>query len=381
MRIVIVSHETFREGAAQENRQLCLAKGLSAAGHEAEILTLSSLSAAAEFLKDGVLVRGFSPVSLPRAPGLGLKYLRFCYHLVRSAAQRRIDCIVMQSLSNTAIVLVYLLTRALGIKYIRDQAEYPDVHKPGYGRLRLFLYTRFIFGLFDGLALVSDALISFFQDALGKDLRILKLPMVVEPDRFREPGPGPGGRYIAYCGDMSNNKDGVSILIDAFRMIAGNYPDLRLYLIGKTSGVPECLGFMRQVENYKLRDRVIFTGKVSREAIPAYLCNATLLALARPANKQAEGGFPTKLGEYLAAGKPVVVTATGEIADYLVDGVSAFLAAPGDPAAFAAQLGRALADYGAALKVGAKGKELASGEFNCRVQASRLADFADALRR
>ena len=59
--------------------------------------------------------------------------------------------------------------------------------------------------------------------------------------------------------------------------------------------------------------------------MPKYLCNAKLLALARPDSIQAQGGFPTKLGEYLATGRPVVVTKVGEIPDYLEDGVNAFL--------------------------------------------------------
>ena len=49
-----------------------------------------------------------------------------------------------------------------------------------------------------------------------------------------------------------------------------------------------------------------------------------MLVLARPDNIQAKGGFPTKLGEYLATGNPVVVTKVGEIPNYLIDGVNAF---------------------------------------------------------
>ena len=50
--------------------------------------------------------------------------------------------------------------------------------------------------------------------------------------------------------------------------------------------------------------------------------------MARPDSRQARGGFPTKLGEYLATGKPVCVTKVGEITVYLEDNVSAFLAEP-----------------------------------------------------
>ena len=55
------------------------------------------------------------------------------------------------------------------------------------------------------------------------------------------------------------------------------------------------------------------------------------MALARPTNKQAEGGFPTKLGEYLATGNTVVVTNVGEIGEFLHDKVNAFVSDPDSP--------------------------------------------------
>ncbi len=54
-----------------------------------------------------------------------------------------------------------------------------------------------------------------------------------------------------------------------------------------------------------------------------------------PDSKQAQGGFPTKLGEYLATGNPVCATTVGEIPDYLVDGESVYFAVPGSVDSFA----------------------------------------------
>ena len=41
--------------------------------------------------------------------------------------------------------------------------------------------------------------------------------------------------------------------------------------------------------------------------------------------------FPTKIGEYLASGRPIVTTAVGEMPRYFEDGVTAFISAPDDP--------------------------------------------------
>ena len=77
-------------------------------------------------------------------------------------------------------------------------------------------------------------------------------------------------------------------------------------------------------------DSVVFTDSVSPTTIPQYFVDAEMLVLARPNNIQAKYGFPTKLGEYLLSGRPVVLTDVGNITDYLKDGVSAFIAKPGD---------------------------------------------------
>ena len=91
---------------------------------------------------------------------------------------------------------------------------------------------------------------------------------------------------------------------------------------------------------------------------------AAILALARPPSHQADGGFPTKLGEYLATGNPVCVTKTGGIPDYLSDEGNAFLAEPGSVESFCDALMRATADPLRAKKVGKNGRATAEKSFS-----------------
>ena len=99
------------------------------------------------------------------------------------------------------------------------------------------------------------------------------------------------------------------------------------------------------------------------------------MALSRPDSHQAQGGFPTKLGEYLATGNPVCVTSVGEIPDYLKDNLSAFMARPGDVDSFADALDRAVCDETNAKKVGVNGRKVAEECFNDEIQAKKLSEF------
>jgi glycosyltransferase involved in cell wall biosynthesis len=72
---------------------------------------------------------------------------------------------------------------------------------------------------------------------------------------------------------------------------------------------------LKLIREYRLEGRIQWKGEVPRDQIPAILQHASLLVLPRPESKQAQGGFPTKLGEYLATGNPVCSTRVGEIPD------------------------------------------------------------------
>ena len=124
-----------------------------------------------------------------------------------------------------------------------------------------------------------------------------------------------------------------------------------------------------------LDNRVFYKGSVSRDEIPAIIMNAQLLVLPRPDSKQAQGGFPTKLGEYLATGNPVCATTVGEIPDYLVDGESVYFAEPGSVDSFADAMHRALRNPVLAKQVGVNGRKVAEECFNKDIQAKILYDF------
>jgi glycosyltransferase involved in cell wall biosynthesis len=96
------------------------------------------------------------------------------------------------------------------------------------------------------------------------------------------------------------------------------------------------------------------------------MSRARCLVLPRPDSQQARAGFPTKLGEYLALGRPVVVTKVGEIPRFLEDGRTAYLVETGHVENFANKLREVFADRERAEKIGLAGKEVAKSCFDWR---------------
>lgn len=182
---------------------------------------------------------------------------------------------------------------------------------------------------FNGLITCSNTLSAYYGKYLNKNAKILISPLIVDIEKFSRKYDKckQAGDYFAYCGRLGNNKDGVPILIDSFALFAKVVDSIKLYIIGNADEKVEN-DLKARVNSLKMNDRIIFTGALSHAQLIPILQNAQLLLLARPNNKQSEGGIPSKIGEYMAVKVPMVVTRVGELENFLVDSVNCFMAEP-----------------------------------------------------
>ena len=196
------------------------------------------------------------------------------------------------------------------------------------------------------------------------------MPMTVDYDRFninveKE-------NLITYVGNKSFYKDGVDILIKSFANVSPEYPQWKLMIVGETTKDDYIKDYLSKLN---LGEKLILTGNVHRDEIPALVCKSKILVLSRPNNKQAEGGFPTKLGEYLASENLVVTTAVGEIPNFLEDNINSLLALPNDVDSFSNRLRDGIQNYAELSAVRKKGRILAKDVFNAKTQGKRLSDY------
>lgn len=225
----------------------------------------------------------------------------------------------------------------------------------------------------DGLFVISTSLKTFFeaQGISGKKIHILN--MVVDSNRFAYVEKrNVSEKYIAYCGTVDNNKDGVDDLIKAFHLVSNMHPDIKLYIIGGFLRREEQKSNLALIARLGLENRIVLTGMVAAADMPQLLSNAFCLALDRPDNLQAQYGFPTKLGEYLLTANPVVVTSVGDLGLFLKDKVSAYFARPSDYLDFADKLEYVITHPNEAREVGRRGKAVALSQFDYKVVAKKM---------
>ena len=255
------------------------------------------------------------------------------------------------------------------IEVFHERTEHPDVAKT-FPSLLQNSYLKACTKV-KGLFVISTSLYKYFKRLGVKNVYIIN--MTVDAGRFIGVEKTElKDHYIAYCGAASNNKDGVDILIKSFAILHEYYPSIRLYILGKAPKANDESGNLKLVKDLNLSDFVIFKGLVQSEKIPQLLVNADMLALARPDSLQAQCGFPTKLGEYLLTGNPVVITKVGDIPMFFEDQVNSLLAEPGDIEDFAAKMKWVVENPLESHIIGQRGKEIAMCHFNYLIETKKI---------
>jgi len=257
-----------------------------------------------------------------------------------------------------------------GTKIVHEINEHPALFLFGE---EYKTYMNVVCPEMDVIFLMTKDLIELYKDTCEQE-KLFHLPMTVDFDRFKldRDHNDHNRQIITYVGTMNNKKDGVDILIKAFAIVQKEFPAAKLQLIGPKIPKTDYLEQIEYIKKNNLEDKIEYLGEISRDNIPNLLINSDCLVLARPDSKQAQYGFPTKLGEYLATGNPVVVTSTGEITNYLNNNYDAFIAKPGNIDDFSDKVLNVLRDKKVSQAIGKRGKKTAMQYFNSESQANTI---------
>ncbi len=273
---------------------------------------------------------------------------------------------------------------AYNYKIIHEQTEYPFLRREKENiliyKIYMHIYRIYILSHIDYVIVISKQLEKHFRQIYSGKIFIVN--MFVDITRFeninkKNPLMFP---YIAYVGSMYGDKDGVYNLIKAFGKVSDEFPNYKLVLIGSNSNKKK-MKKINEAISRKFFNKIIFTGYLGRDEVPHFLVNSSLLALTRPMNKQAEYGFPTKLGEYLATRKPVLVTNVGDIPFFVKDNYDVFMADANNIDEMANKIKTALSNKNKSVLIGNNGWNTANKYFNNVKETEKLLQFIGQKRK
>jgi len=195
--------------------------------------------------------------------------------------------------------------------------------------------------------------------------RCLPSPVALEP----APAQGARPNLVLFLGRLEPAK-GIFDLLEAVAALRPAVPDVRLVCAGDG----ERVAVARYAERLGIADAVRFTGWVGPSGKRALLEAAAVFAL--PSYDEA---LPISLLEAMSAGVPVIASPVGGIPEVVVDGVSGFLAAPGDTATLERLLRKLLLDRSLGAHIGAAARESARLRFAPERTLPRLEEIYAAL--
>jgi len=120
---------------------------------------------------------------------------------------------------------------------------------------------------------------------------------------------------------------GLDLLVESFAQVLQKFPEAKLSLVGDGPARPVV---EQKIAELGVATAVIITGLVPHARVPAMLAAADVVAIPYPRLPKELWFSPLKLYEYMAAGKAIVASRAGQIAEVIQHGHTGILVEPGD---------------------------------------------------
>jgi len=132
-----------------------------------------------------------------------------------------------------------------------------------------------------------------------------------------------------FYGGSYTVRDGIYSLIDVFDKLASINQNLFLKITGDTNVSYLKSTILDRISKCQNKSRIIMTGYLSYEDYIKNLIASDICCIPRTQSPYSNAGFPSKLGEFLASGSPVIVSQIGEVSLYLQNNFDSLIITPG----------------------------------------------------
>ena len=397
MKVYILTREPIPNGMAATNRIKCYARAIYDGGIDCEVIVCGCTEIDPNRIKNTEAVGTFDGVPFRYIGGSTIdtrpKFIRLLGQYIRMKMTERY---LHKSLKKGDILFLYMagkvgrmlsfinVAKSKGAFCVRDLCELP------YGtgsetefavRMRQYTFEK-LFPKLDGVISISDALLNYAKTYTLPSCKHIKVPIMVEYEYYyidKQPQLN-GTPYIFHAGTLSQQKDGILGMIEAFGIAKQRlaFP-IKYVLTSKVNASSHPEELKQLINKYQLEDSLEFVGYLNRNQIKEFLAHASLVISNRTKSQQDFYGFSTKVGEYLASGTTLLMTNWGEAVNWLKDGESAYITEPEDTGALADAIVHIFTHPEESRKIGLAGQEVCRQYFDYRNWSKPLVGFMNQL--
>ena len=371
--LIVVSYEPFPYGKAATNRMLSYLTGLA---KEKSILYLCLASPSFDtpnkrqygihneilfrYLSNPVLKRK-RLIVLRKAISLCWRYLLLIYLLFSYSTKS----VLLYSSKPFLNKLVFLICRIKKNNVFLDKTELVGYNysKETSELLRFKNDTKKL----SGLIVISPGLYDYF-DNVQPEQKFL-LPVLVDMSRFIHQKKE---KFFFCCSGANLERDGLLDCLTGFLLFYQSRKDY-VFQIASTLNLNDAYHKKCKDIIDQHPDCIQYLGHLPSYEIPNKLSKATALLLTPHTNYETKG-FPTKLGEYLASGTPVICSSIDDLMS-VISSTTAFIVSPNSPTQIAKALQTIVDNKELAEEVGYNGSQLMQNFYTIHAYKDNLINF------
>ncbi len=227
----------------------------------------------------------------------------------------------------------------------------------------------------DRIVCYTHAIKNFLVDSGIPAHRVMEVKLGIDLSMFADAKPGNarermgvnGEELVMYTGVL-NKFQRIDYLLDAMKVVLAERPNAKVAFVRTLDDEEHRREVHRAAEERGVAHACVYPPILEFAELPAFIAAADLTVVPRPDCP----GVPVKLLNFMAAGKPVVVTKGSS--QGLRDGVEALVTADHDTEAMGRAILRVLDDAALAAELGRRARIVAYSEYDRLAAARHLAD-------
>lgn len=287
--------------------------------------------------------------------------VRFYYFLL---FKYKTDCIISYFHDVAYTKRLFYLAR---IRKIRIYKDITETFEGYFGTEKDRCIQKKLQGLFDGLIVMTKEIGDYFSEINHNQF---VLPMGVDVDRFSNIK-SEIGKYFFYCSGGVLERDGLLDSLNGFLIFSKSHPE---YIFKIATPINHQDEYHKKVWNIiQANSGVEYMGIIASTEIPQLMVNSTALVVT-PHHDYVTKGFPTKLGEYLASGRPVICTSISSLENNISSGCT-YMVSPNRPDEIAEKMEEIVENPSAANTVAKKGLDFVKNKYTVAPYLNELMEF------
>lgn len=389
MKVFIITHAPYPKGMAETNRITCYSKACSKLGVDSDVIIyvrpgIDDIpdNGNNEGIKYRYTTTGkhYSPNTIVKK----IQELRDSIRLWRYVLKNVHKGDVVFTYGQFILPIVPLLIKLKQAYLVKEVCEYLFLNEETSWKVRVskLLQIHFTYPLYDGAVAISDALVQFSKDLFSSRCKIIKVPILVEFDKYEieDKASQSENPYIFHAGSLYESKDGIVGMIRAFAKAHEKCPGLKFISTGLLDKSPHKKEIVEIIDKYELQSSITFLGYIETDTLKEYLSKASIVIINKYITKQNTYCFSTKLAEYMAASKAIIITRVGEAMNWLTPSEDALIIEPSNNDELAEAIVSLAGDSQLRHRLGMNAHNKCQKSFDYQIWAETLVDYFNSFK-